>query len=97
MATADMEIRLPPLGEDADSGAVASVFVKEGDQIRADDPLLELESEKAVAAIPSPVAGTITRVHVREGDTVKVGQVLFTATEESGSQPGLRRAEPRSD
>ena len=49
-----MEIRLPRLGEGAESGAVANIFVKEGDTLQKDQPMIELESEKAVAAIPSP-------------------------------------------
>ena len=54
-----MEIRLPRLGEGADSGTVATIFVKEGDRITKDQPVLELESEKAVASIPSPVEGVV--------------------------------------
>ena len=61
-----MDVRLPNLGEGADSGTVASIFVKEGDQITKDQPLIELESEKAVASIPSPAAGTVTKCILRK-------------------------------
>jgi pyruvate dehydrogenase E2 component (dihydrolipoamide acetyltransferase) len=80
-----MDIRLPRLGEGADSGTVASIFVKEGDQLKKDQPILELESEKAVASIPAPEGGTVSKLHVREGDTVKVGQLILTLTAGSGS------------
>jgi len=80
-----MDIRLPRLGEGADSGTVASIFVKEGDQVKKDQPILELESEKAVASIPAPEGGTVSKLHVREGDTVKVGQLILTLTGASGS------------
>ncbi len=76
-----MEIRLPQLGEGAESGAVANIFVKEGDTIQKDQPMIELESEKAVAAIPSPAAGKVTKIHVKQGDTVKVGQAILTVAE----------------
>jgi pyruvate dehydrogenase E2 component (dihydrolipoamide acetyltransferase) len=84
-----MDIRLPRLGEGADSGTVASIFVKEGDRVSKDQPILELESEKAVASIPSPESGTVSKLHVREGDTIKVGQLILTITGEgaSGSPP----------
>ncbi len=86
-----MDIRLPRLGEGADSGTVASIFVKEGDQVKKDQPILELESEKAVASIPAPESGTVSKLHVREGDTVKVGQLILTLTGGSGSgTPPLR-------
>ncbi len=73
-----MDVKLPRLGEGADSGTVASIFVKEGDQVKKDQPILELESEKAVATIPSPEAGTVTRIHVHEGDEIRVGQLILS-------------------
>lgn len=76
-----MEVRLPRLGEGADSGMVASLLVKVGDTVAKDQPILELESEKAVATIPSPEAGKISALHVKEGDTIKVGQLILTLGE----------------
>ena len=80
-----MEIRLPNLGEDTDSGTVASIFVKEGDTIEKDQALIELESEKAIASVPSTTAGTVTRVHVREGDEIRVGAVIVSIDAEATS------------
>jgi pyruvate dehydrogenase E2 component (dihydrolipoamide acetyltransferase) len=76
-----MDVRLPRLGEGADSGIIATVFVKEGDQVKKDQPVLELESEKAVATIPAPAAGTVTRVLVKEGDEIKVGSLILVLSE----------------
>lgn len=76
-----MDVRLPRLGEGADSGTVATIFVKEGDTVRKDQPVLELESEKAVASIPTPVSGTITKIYVKEGDEIKVGTLIFSIQE----------------
>jgi pyruvate dehydrogenase E2 component (dihydrolipoamide acetyltransferase) len=82
-----MDVRLPRLGEGAESGTIASVFVKEGDHVKKDQPVLELESEKAVATIPSPAAGTVMKIFVKEGDEVKVGTLIFSLAEE-GVQAG---------
>jgi pyruvate dehydrogenase E2 component (dihydrolipoamide acetyltransferase) len=84
-----MDVRLPRLGEGADSGTVASILVKEGDQVKKDQPLLELESEKAVATIPSPGAGTVAKLFIREGDQIRVGSLLLSLLEVPSS-PALQ-------
>ena len=81
-----MDIRLPNLGEDAEGGTVASVFVKVGDTVEKDQALIELESEKAVASIPATSAGTVTAIHVKVGDDIRVGSAIVTLDEE-GSAP----------
>src|SRR5689334_15983015 len=88
-----MDVRLPNLGEGADSGSVVSVAVKEGDQIAAGQNIIEVETGKAVAGIPSPSGGKVTRVAVKSGDKVSVGQVLISL-EESGAPAA---AAPKSD
>lgn len=73
-----MDVKLPKLGEGADSGVVVGIFVKEGDTVAKDQPILELENEKAVASIPSTGAGVVEKIHVKAGDRVSVGQKLIT-------------------
>jgi pyruvate dehydrogenase E2 component (dihydrolipoamide acetyltransferase) len=73
-----MDVKLPRLGEGADSGVVVTIMVKEGDQIEEGQTLMELENEKAVAPIPSTASGVVSRIHVKEGDTVSVGQLLLS-------------------
>jgi pyruvate dehydrogenase E2 component (dihydrolipoamide acetyltransferase) len=80
-----MDVKLPALGEGADSGTVVNIFVKEGDTIKRDQPVLELENEKAVATIPSTAEGVVTRVYVKSGDKISVGQSLISLTESTGS------------
>jgi pyruvate dehydrogenase E2 component (dihydrolipoamide acetyltransferase) len=91
-----MDVRLPRLGEGADSGTVSTIFVKEGDTVKKDQAILELESEKAVASIPTPVAGTISRIYVKDGDEIKVGALIFSVAERADSGTTLRQsvAEP---
>ena len=80
-----MDVKLPRLGEGADSGIVVNILVSEGDRIQKDQTILELENEKAVAPIPSPVSGTIQKIHVKEGDEITVGQVLISLVEEEAA------------
>lgn len=82
-----MDVRLPRLGEGADSGTVSTIFVKEGDTVKKDQPILELESEKAVASIPTPVDGTISKIFVKDGDEIKVGALIFAVTESGAAAP----------
>ncbi len=92
-----MDVRLPRLGEGADSGTVSTIFVKEGDTVKKDQSILELESEKAVASIPTPVAGTISKIYVKDGDEIKVGTLIFSVAESgaaAASAPGTSAHEP---
>ena len=79
-----MDLKLPNLGEGADSGTVVSLFVKEGDAVTKDQPILELENEKAVATIPATAAGTVTQVFVKVGDKIRVGQRILSLGESGG-------------
>jgi pyruvate dehydrogenase E2 component (dihydrolipoamide acetyltransferase) len=78
-----MDVKLPKLGEGADSGVVVNVFVKEGDQIAKGQAIIELENEKAVASIPSTAAGVVAQIHVKPGDKINVGQRLLSLNENS--------------
>ena len=80
-----MDLKLPHLGEGADSGTVVNLFVKEGDTIAKDQPILELENEKAVATIPSTAAGTVTQIFVKAGDKIRVGQRILALDEVGGA------------
>ncbi len=77
------EFKVPELGEGVESASVAKVLVAAGDTVRKDQPVVELESDKAVAEVPCDTAGTIETVDVAEGDDVKIGQTLLTISKES--------------
>ena len=80
-----MDLKLPNLGEGADSGTVVNLFVKEGDAITKDQPILELENEKAVATIPSTAAGTVFKIYVKPGDKLSVGQRILSLADGGGA------------
>jgi len=92
-----MDIKLPTLGEGADSGIVVTVFVKEGDTIAKDQLLLDLENEKAIASIPSPGAGTVAKVHVKAGDKLSVGQRILTLAGTGAAATGAVSASPKPE
>ena len=71
-----MDIKIPNLGDGIDSAIVISILVKQGDTVTADQTLIELETDKAVAPVPSPAAGTITSLTIKEGDTVSNGTLI---------------------
>ncbi|HEY7322678.1 MAG TPA: dihydrolipoamide acetyltransferase family protein [Candidatus Binatia bacterium] len=73
-----MDVKLPRLAEGVDSGVVVSILVSEGQEIKKDQPFLELETQKAVGSIPSPESGVVNKIHVKEGMEVAVGQTLIT-------------------
>lgn len=80
-----VEFRLPELGENVEKGDLLKVLVSVGDVISEDQPVLELETEKATLEVPSSVSGRVKEIHVKAGEKVKVGQLVFTL--EGGASP----------
>src|SRR5262249_23059872 len=70
--------RLHDLGEGLTEAEIVKVLVHEGEDVREDAPLLEVETDKAQVEIPSPMSGRVEKIHVQAGQTVKVGQVLVS-------------------
>jgi pyruvate dehydrogenase E2 component (dihydrolipoamide acetyltransferase) len=70
------EFKLPDLGEGLTEGEIARWLVAEGDEIAEDAPLVEIATDKTTVEIPSPAAGTVSQILVREGDVVPVGTVI---------------------
>src|SRR5688572_2112391 len=90
-----MDVKLPKLGEGAESGVVVSIAVKPGDQVTKGQTILELENEKAVAAIPSSAAGTVSRVNVKPGDRISMGHVLIVLDGAGGGAVPAEAPEPK--
>lgn len=73
------ELRLPDLGEDAGNEATVTYWhFEDGDHVGQDEDLVEMSTDKAVFTVPSPVSGTILKTVVREGDKIKVGDLMAT-------------------
>src|SRR5699024_2679851 len=85
--TVAFEFKLPDIGEGIHEGEIAKWMVAEGDEIKEDDVLVEIQNDKAMVEIPSPTDGTVKTLHVEEGETTTVGTVIVTiddGSEDSG-------------
>src|ERR1700754_2212716 len=86
------EVKLPELGENITSGDLLKMLVKVGDKIQKDQSVLELETDKAAIEVPSPIGGTVQQVHVKEGEKVKVGQLILSVEENgTGAKPAAQK------
>ncbi len=99
------QITLPNLGENIESGDVLSILVSEGDTVKKNQDLIEVETDKATMPVPSPSAGKIVKILIAEGDTVKVGAALMeidSAASGNGEakaeeKPAAKKAEPTAE
>ncbi len=80
-----IEFNVPELGENVAAGDVTRVLVNVGDTIKRDQPVLELETDKATIEVPSSVAGVVKEVKVKAGDKVKVGSLVLTLDDGGGN------------
>jgi len=87
------EFKVPELGENVEKGDVVRIMVKAGDVITVDQPIFELETDKATIEVPSTVAGTVVEMKITQGDKVKPGQVVLTV--DGGTTPA--KDEPAKD
>lgn len=76
---------LPDLGEGIHEAQIVNILVHEGDVIQEDQPLMEVETDKAAVEIPSPLAGKVVTIHVQAGQTVNVGDVMVTFGNETSA------------
>jgi 2-oxoglutarate dehydrogenase E2 component (dihydrolipoamide succinyltransferase) len=78
------EIRVPTLGESVTEATIGRWFKKAGDAVRADEPLVELETDKVTVEVPAPAAGVLEKILAKDGETVGVGAVLGSIAEGAG-------------
>ena len=91
-----IEFKLPELGENIEQGDLVRLMVAPGAPVSAGQSVMELETDKAVVEVPSSVSGTVQEIRVKEGDKIKVGQVIFTVdgAESKKSKPAAQTATP---
>ena len=90
------DFTLPELGENIAGGDVVRVLVSPGETVKKDQPILELETDKATIEVPSNVSGTIKEIKIKQGERVKVGQVVLTF--DNGAAPAAAKdAAPKTE
>ena len=89
------EFKLPELGENIAQGDLVRLMISLGSSVTEGQPVMELETDKAVVEVPSSVSGTVNEIRVKEGEKVKVGQVIFTVENGAGAKPRPAEAQAR--
>src|SRR5579859_2821685 len=88
------EFKLPELGENISQGDLVRLMISPGTKVSEGQPVMELETDKAVVEVPSSVSGVVKEIKVKEGEKIKVGQVIFTL--EGGASAAPSPARPRT-
>jgi pyruvate dehydrogenase E2 component (dihydrolipoamide acetyltransferase) len=91
------EFKLPAVSEGVESVDVAVILVKEGDIVKADQIVAEVETDKAVAELPVPYAGRVSKIHITAGQTVKIGTVIMTIEEGATADSAPAKDAPKAD
>jgi pyruvate dehydrogenase E2 component (dihydrolipoamide acetyltransferase) len=88
------EFKLPELGENIEQGDLVRLMISPGSKVSEGQPVMELETDKAVVEVPSSVSGTVKEIKVKEGTKIKVGQVIFTLEGGASAQPEKAKHAP---
>jgi len=83
------EFKLPDIGEGVAEGEILKWFVKEGENVKEDQPLVEVMTDKVNVQIPAPRSGVVSRILAKEGESVKVGQTILVISEDGEKKPAL--------
>ncbi len=96
-----IQVKLPEIGDGIESGDILDIFVSVGDVIQEGQDVVEIETDKATVPIPSSAAGKITKINVKQGDSVPIGGVILEVQSEGGSgeakpvQPAAEKSEAK--
>jgi len=92
-----VEWKFPDVGEGLHEAQIVKWYHHEGDDVKRDEPLLDVETDKSVVTIGAPVTGSIDKVLFREGDTVNVGEVVVAfSTDQASSEKGTESTVPQA-
>src|SRR5260370_15678274 len=89
-----VDVVMPQMGVSVSEGTVTKWLKHEGEQVEADEPLLEISTDKVDTEVPSPASGTVTQILVQEGETVEVGTKLAQIGGAAGEAPAAPGPEP---
>lgn len=89
------EIRLPEVSDNVETGDVVKILVSVGDKIKIDQPIIELETDKAMFEVPSSEEGTVKEINVKEGESIKIGSVILKI-ESNGTGAGIKESKKES-
>src|SRR3954451_18919873 len=92
-----VSVTMPRLGESVSEGTVTRWLKQEGDRVEADEPLLEVSTDKVDTEIPSPAAGVLKAIKVGEDETVEVGSELAVIEDGAGGAPGDEGGDERAE
>ena len=87
------EIRVPTLGESVTEATIGKWFKKPGEAVAVDEPLVELETDKVTIEVPAPIAGVLSEIAAKDGETVAVGALLGQIKEGAGADRGCSKQE----
>ena len=93
MATA---VKMPALGESVTEGTVTTWLKQVGDEVEADEPLLEVSTDKVDSEVPSPASGYLVEIRVEEDETVEVGTVVAVISDQAGGAASDQSAEKKT-
>jgi pyruvate dehydrogenase E2 component (dihydrolipoyllysine-residue acetyltransferase) len=82
------DVTMPQLGETVTEGTITKWFKQVGDEVKADEPLFEVSTDKVDTEVPSPVAGVLQEIKAQEGDTVEVGAIIAVVGSDASGAPG---------
>src|SRR3954471_1646562 len=85
--TTTVEVVMPQMGDSVSEGSILEWHKHEGDEVAADETLVEISTDKVDAEVPAPIGGTVVKIHAAEGDTVNVGAVLAEIAPADGAAP----------
>src|SRR6478736_129458 len=88
------DIRVPTLGESVTEATIGKWFKKAGDAVAADEPVVELETDKVTIEVPAPAAGVLSEIAVKDGETVAVGALLGRSRKAPARPPSLPPRRP---
>src|SRR5512146_653173 len=88
------DVVMPQMGVSVSEGTITRWLKQEGEHVEADEPLLEISTDKVDTEVPSPASGTLTQILVQEGETVEVGRKLAQIGGAGAAEPAAAAAEP---